>query len=318
MADIVGLGTPVMDLLINLPSMPQGDGFLRAEGIFHQGGGKAATGMAAAARLGASAGMMAKVGGDYTGDFIIGDFIYNGVDVSRVIRGDPHTGSPYCISVSARDTGSRCFISKYRQNAVSHMSADELDYSYLAAAKALLIESGDPAPAAAAKYCKDNHIPVCIDADGYSREIEDLLPCIDIFIGSEFYFKKRFEGCSLISACESVREAGPETVWFTLGAEGCFGLICGKQTVIPAYSVPVKDTTGAGDVFHGAYLAEMLTGAPPEECARFASAAAAIKCMFVGGRTGIPTREIAERFIREKTVDMNAYEERIRYYQNNV
>jgi len=318
MADVVGLGSPVMDLLVNLPSMPQGDGFMRAEGIFHQGGGKAATGVAATARLGVSSGMMAKVGADYTGDFIIRDFVYNGVDVSRIIRGEPGSNSPYCVALSARDTGSRCFISKSKPNAVGRIKEGELDYSYLASAKALLIESGDPASAAAARFCRENHIAVCVDADGYSKEIEDLLPSIDIFIGSSFYYQKRFEGCSLLSACESVRRAGPQTVWFTLGADGCFGLVDGKQAEIPAYTVPVKDTTGAGDVFHGAYLAEMMTGASHEECARFASAVAAIKCMFVGGRTGIPTRGIAERFMREGTIDIGAYKERLEYYQNNV
>ena len=59
----------------------------------------------------------------------------------------------------------------------------------------------------------------------------------------------------------------------------------------PAYEVDTVDTTGAGDVYHGAYLYAAIQGWPIERCLRFASVAAALKCRMLGGRAGIPTVE---------------------------
>jgi sugar/nucleoside kinase (ribokinase family) len=81
--------------------------------------------------------------------------------------------------------------------------------------------------------------------------------------------------------------------------------------------VEVKDTTGAGDVFHGAYLAAVLEGLPPDECARYASAVSAIKCMYVGGRTGLPDRRILEGFLTRGVVDTDALDQRLNYYRGN-
>jgi sugar/nucleoside kinase (ribokinase family) len=112
MLDVIGIGTSFMDQLVNVPRVPQGNGGVRADEVFHQGGGNVATAMAAAARLGARAGMIGRVGGDSTGDFLIRDFIYNGVDTSRMLRGEGGTSSPYSIAISEVELGTRMFIIK--------------------------------------------------------------------------------------------------------------------------------------------------------------------------------------------------------------
>ena len=66
---------------------------------------------------------------------------------------------------------------------------------------------------------------------------------------------------------------------------------------VPAFPVRTVDTTGAGDVFHGAFLARWLETEDVMECLRFASAVAALKCLKPGGRSGIPTRHEAEAFL---------------------
>jgi len=312
--DVVGIGTPVMDLLINLPHMPPKDGSTHANEVFHQGGGKISTGMVACARLGVKAGVIVKVAGDFTGDFIISDFEYNGVDTSRIVRGEPGTTGHYGIGLSEEETGTRMLIGR-RLKHVPPLSPDDIDYEYIKAAKHLLLENGDVYSQAAAKHAKANGVTVTVDADWYADVMEQMLPWVDIFIGSEYYHKERFGDLGIRESCEAVRAMGPSVVWFTLGDKGCAGLVDGIFHEIPGFSVNVRDTTGAGDVFHGAYLAALMKGMTHTECARYACAVSAIKCTYVGGRTGIPTHEITEHFLKDGEIDTQELDERLAHYR---
>ncbi|MCL2057550.1 MAG: carbohydrate kinase family protein [Oscillospiraceae bacterium] len=317
-ADIVGIGSPVIDLLVNVPYIPIEEGAMRANEIFHQGGGNCASAIATAARLGAKAGIIGKVGGDATGDFIIKDFKYNGVDTSRIIRGAPDTSSTYCVAISETDKGTRKFLA--RASTVGRLSPDEIAYDYIKTAKILHIEtSGDEASLAGAKFAKEHGITVTIDAGYYSKQSETVLPYVDVFISSEFFYKGMFPDDngpdSYRRNFEKIMEMGPSVVWVTLGERGCVGLVDGEMHAIPSFKVPVKDTTGAGDDFHGAYIAIMLEGLSHYECARHASAVSAIKCTFVGGRTGLPDRAMLKRFLDEGILPTKELEERLLYYR---
>ena len=316
--DIVGIGYPVMDLLINVPYMPAGESGTRATDIFHQGGGNAASAMATAARLGARAGMLAKIGGDAIGDFIIRDFRYNGVDTSRIIRGGPDSVSPYVVALSEIDKGTRKFIG--RPSNCGRLEPEDLPYDYIKSAKILHIEGGgDAASLAGAKFAKENGLTVTIDAGYYSKQSEDVIPYVDVFIASEFFYNAMFpddhEPSGYRRNFEKIIGMGPSVVWVTLGDKGCVGLIDGVMYEIPCFKVPTVDTTGAGDDFHGAYAAIMLEGLSHYECARHASAVAAIKCTFVGGRTGLPDRAMLKRFLDEGVLPTAELEERLNYYR---
>ena len=319
--DIVGIGTPVMDMIVNLPFLPTEDGAVRANEMIHQGGGKIATGMVACARLGAKAGVLAKLGGNNIGDFIISDFQYNKVDTSHILRGAPDTSSHFVISLSEAKNSTRIFIGRSQPKYIEPMTVDEIDFDYIASAKYLLIENGNETSIAAAKFAKEKGLTVAIDADYFVESMEDILPWVDVFIGSEYYYQKRFENMSLRESCEAVRAIGPPVVWFTLGARGCVGLLDGEYHELPSYKVDVMDTTGAGDVFHGAYLVAMMDGMSHRECAQFSSAVSAIKCTYPGGRTGIPSREITDRFMKDGIIDKKELDERLEYYRtsfNNI
>jgi len=99
---------------------------------------------------------------------------------------------------------------------------------------------------------------------------------------------------------------GPRTLMCTLGGQGVLAVIGGRVEAFPAYEVDVVDTTGAGDVFHGAYLVGLLQGWDLQATALFASAVSAIKCTQLGGRAGIPTLQAALAFLAERGVAMPA------------
>jgi sugar/nucleoside kinase (ribokinase family) len=89
----------------------------------------------------------------------------------------------------------------------------------------------------------------------------------------------------------------PRQVVITDGAQGSWYWDAGQHLHQPAFGIDVVDTTGAGDVFHGAYLYAYLQGWPAQRCLAFASATAALKCRKVGGRAGIPDRAEIEAFL---------------------
>ncbi|HUU81329.1 MAG TPA: PfkB family carbohydrate kinase, partial [Acidobacteriota bacterium] len=90
---------------------------------------------------------------------------------------------------------------------------------------------------------------------------------------------------------------GPKQVVITLGAKGSIGL--DRQEIVrqEAFKVKAVDTTGAGDVYHGAYIYGILQGWELRECMRFASAAAALKCKEMGAQSGVPDLEAIRSYM---------------------
>ena len=315
--DVVGIGTPYYDMVINVSKMPGLDGAAGANQSFYQGGGKVATAMAAAARLGRSAGMMAKVGENHRGQFIINDFRYNGVDTSAIIVDAPGTSSPFCLSLSEEEHKTRIFIGK--EGTAGELLPEEIDYEYLGKAKYLHLENGRPASAAAALFAREHGIVTVMDADNYQEGIVKLLPCLDVFIASEFFYRDMFGDLLYEEGCRKLLEAGPSTAIVTLGSRGSVGMTAQDGFFrTESFHVPVRDTTGAGDVFHGAYIVGLLEGMDAPECARFASAVSAIKCTCFGGRTGIPNRDTVQRFLETGEIDRTEAQRRLAYYRNNL
>ncbi len=315
--DVVGIGTPYYDMVINVSKMPGLDGATGANEAFYQGGGKVATAMAAAARLGRSAGMMAKVGENHRGQFIINDFRYNGVDTSAIIVDAPGTSSPFCLSLSEEEHKTRIFIGK--EGTAGELLPEEIDYEYLGKAKYLHLENGRPASAAAALFAREHGIVTVMDADNYQEGIVKLLPCLDVFIASEFFYRDMFGDLPYEEGCRKLLEAGPSTAIVTLGSRGSVGMTAQDGFFrTESFQVPVRDTTGAGDVFHGAYIVGLLEGMDAPECARFASAVSAIKCTCFGGRTGIPNRDTVQRFLETGEIDRTEAQRRLAYYRNNL
>ena len=261
--------------------------------------------------------IMAKVGENHRGQFIINDFRYNGVDTSAIIVDAPGTSSPFCLSLSEEEHKTRIFIGK--EGTAGELLPEEIDYEYLGKAKYLHLENGRPASAAAALFAREHGIVTVMDADNYQEGIVKLLPCLDVFIASEFFYRDMVGDLLYEEGCRKLLEAGPSTAIVTLGSRGIVGMTAQDGFFrTESFHVPVRDTTGAGDVFHGAYIVGLLEGMDAPECARFASAVSAIKCTCFGGRTGIPNRETVQRFLETGEIDRTEAQRRLAYYRNNL
>jgi len=308
--DVIGIDSPCMDLLVNLQSMPASNCSARFLEASWQGGGKVATALIALARLGVRCGMIANVGGDLYGDAVEWDFKRHNVDVSRLTRAaGAHTS--LSLVISERETKGRSII--WQGGGAPLVS--ELDAAYLRQAKYLHVPGAHGVFAQAMDIVRKAGGKVVIDADQYDEAIMDRLAMMDVFIASEFFFNEVSEGRDVEICCREIQEKGPGIVLFTFGEKGCAGL--GPDGVFfaePAFDVPVVDTTGAGDVFHGAFIYGLLQGWDARECARWANAVSAIKVTRLGGRAGIPDAKTVRAFLQTGAIDHTEFEERAKWY----
>jgi sugar/nucleoside kinase (ribokinase family) len=144
-------------------------------------------------------------------------------------------------------------------------------------------------------------VPVVADFGGVEGSRRDLLPFVDYLVANESCAERVAGGDDPERACELMQEMGPGVVVATLGERGCVYADESGPHAVPAFTVDVVDTTGAGDCFHGAFCVGVVRGWGLDRIVEFASAAAAIKCRKLGGRAGLPRMEEVEAFLREKT-----------------
>lgn len=314
--EIAGYDMPCVDLAVNVDVFPKPNGGAGINALSWQGGGKVASALTAAARLGAKCAILGAVGSDDYGGFCQKDFQRHGVDTSNLLRREGETTS-LSIVISDRETQGRSIV--YRRGSAQPPAREELDGEILENCQWFFISHVTGVAMTAVQKAKQAGAKILVDADSYSSELVDQIGLIDVFIGSEFCYKVLFHDENYESNCKALCGQGPSTVIFTLGPQGCAGFSqdCGGFR-LPAYPVPVVDTTGAGDVFHGAYLAGALRGLNSIESAKVATAAACVKCTRMGGRAGVPDWEALQEFLKTGWVDYTEIDRRAAFYAERL
>jgi sugar/nucleoside kinase (ribokinase family) len=305
--DVVGIGLATLDVLIRLETMPtweRGAGF---EDLALDGGGPVGTALVTVSRLGLRAGYVGTAGDDELAQRKLQSFTDDDVDISQVVvRPGPEQQIIVCYVHSG--TGERRF-SGHKRFGRGALTAEELDREYITKASVLHIDGyHGEAALEAARWMKAAGRTVVYDAHQGRREITEhlrqLIEQVDVLISGSGFFRS-FSGTSdMRGAGEAILAAGPRIAVETDGANGSYTVVDGDAFHTPAFRVEVVDTTGAGDVFHGAYIVALVRGWSPRECAVFASAASALKCMKLGGRRGIPRFGDVEAFLREQGVSL--------------
>ncbi len=313
--DVVGIDMPCVDLAVNVDHFPDPNGGERIRELSWQGGGKVATGLVAAARLGARCAVLGAVGNDGYGRFCEKDFIRHGIDTSCLMKREGGSTS-LSLVLSNRETMGRAII--YNLGTAEKLEKHELPLDYLKNARYLHLAMLDETAVEAARIARENGVKVFLDADSYSDELGDFIPMVDVFVASEFVYDAMFKDREYAENCRRVMEMGPETVVFTFGEKGCVGLSAEGYFELPAYRVEVVDTVGAGDVYHGAFLAGLLKGWTVEKTAQFSSAVSAIKCTRIGGRAAIPDLETAEHFIETGVINYTEIDQRVEFYKRGI
>ena len=301
---VVGVGLAVQDVLILWRDMSAPVRDTRAADVQLQGGGMTGTALVAAARLGARAQLWGAVGDDWAGRMILRDLDAEGVDVSHVAVVAGAAGPLVLVCVD-EPTGQRHF--QYGRGLKFDARPPGLTEA-LAEAGCLLVDGFCPSAArAAAAEARRIGVPVVADVGGLSDAMRDLLGLVDYAIVNEPTGRKL--DADPRRACEQIRALGPTTAAITLGDRGSVCLGDAGYVETPAFAVDVVDTTGAGDVFHGAFCHGLVTGLDLTDNLLFSSAVAALKCRQLGGRAGCPTLPEVTAFLAERDRPIPALED---------
>jgi len=305
MFDIIGLGCSAVDYLGIVPHMPEIDTKMPIEDFTRQGGGVTATAMVAAARLGAKAAFIGAVGDDDLGDFTVRELEREGVDTSHVVR-VPDASSQFSFIMVDKATGKRTIL--WTRSDILPLDPAALDRDFITSCKVLHIDRHEvPAAIQAAKWVHESDGIVAMDAGTYAPDVDDLLPLVDVLIASHA-FATDFTGDPDPAGSARALLHDRRIAGVTCGDKGSwFATSAGDEFHVPAIVPPdppgVVDTTGAGDVFHGAFSFGLAKGWAPRRCARFASAVASLKCTQLGGRAGIPTYSQAHHLLASASPD---------------
>lgn len=271
---------------------------LEARQFSRQGGGPVPTALCALSRFGAKTAFIGKVGNDPEGKVVRAELERFEVDPSGLVL-DSYSRTPRAfIWVDARD-GARTVV--LDRTEISELAASELNEKLLRSCRYLHLDGREsPVSIYAARIAREAGAEVVLDAGSLRENLNELLPLVDHLVASK-NFAESFTGeAEPGAACLKLLEVGFLTVAITLGKQGCVGAVKGDFFQQDAFEVGVVDTTGAGDVFHGAYIHGLSKGWPMDQVLEFASAAAAIKCTRIGGRQGIPTVDEIVQFVEVK------------------
>ncbi len=302
MAKIVGIGACVMDTLYSLPTYPTEDTKMRATDTKLAGGGPVATGLVAAAKLGAKAAYIGTLASDAGGSFLKCDFERYGVD-TRLIQVLSGYRSFTSVLWLAADNKTRTCV--FDRGDLPPLVLDEAQKKAIRDAELLMVDGNElEAATEAAAIARRHGVSVLYDCGGLYPGVERLLAQTDIMIPSR-EFACGFTGCQdpMEAAHVLARRFSPRMVAITMGKEGGILLTGGRILRYPIYPADVVDSNGSGDVFHGAFAAGLLKGYSYEKCCHFASAVSAIKCMGKGARESAPNFETVKTYLKE-----NGYE----------
>ena len=294
--EYVGLGFCSNDHLSVLPKIPYDSKVQMLEHLV-QGGGPAATATVAAARLGVSAAFISTVGDDDAGTRILKDLEAEHVSTRAMIVRSGFT-SPIAYCWVEQSTGKRS-VAWTRGNLAELNPATELDFDLIRSAKMLHLDGHQTSAAlAAADFARKSDVLVNLDAGTMRPGMEELVRKADILIASEEFARRFGETDDLVKALAKLSETGARVCGITMGDQGSMLLDNGNVLRCPAFHIQPVDTTGAGDVYHAAFGVRYLETHDLMECMRFASAVSALKCLKLGGRTGIPTRAEVDEFLK--------------------
>lgn len=302
---VVGLGFATLDTIGLTPHLPALDQGVLLEAVTRQGGGPVAQALVTLRRLGATTGFVGRLGDDDVGAVIRADLDAEGVDLHH-LQIEPGATSPQSIILVDRPTGKRS-ICAFR-GSVGDVVLDDEALRYAGSGRFLHLDGHSPlAAASAAHAARERGVRVCLDA-GAGAPVEQLLalvPATDVLIAAEQFAARIAPDGAFATGAARVLGMGPDIVVVTRGDRGSYTFTADTAFATPAFPVAVVDTTGAGDVFHGAYLYGLLQGWTLESTAAFASATAAIKCTGLGGRAAIPPLPTVLRFLEERGITLN-------------
>ncbi|HUY82775.1 MAG TPA: PfkB family carbohydrate kinase [Acidobacteriaceae bacterium] len=296
--DVVGVGLNATDTVIPLPQHPASGSKVEFHSVSVLPGGQVASAMVACQSWGLRTRYVGKLGDDSAADLHRAEFSKAGVE-SHLMT------APDCASQQAfilvDETGERTVLWKRDDRVTLH--PEDLKREWIVDARALHLDGHDTAAAIqAATWAREAGIPVILDLDKLYPGVEELLAKTDYLIVSRNIPGELTGTAELHGALVEIQQRfGCRVTAATLGHDGVLVWDRERFFYASAYRVEVVDTTGAGDVFHAAFIYGLLQGRQMPQIMDFACAAAALNCSALGARGGIQPVEKIEALMANGT-----------------
>jgi sugar/nucleoside kinase (ribokinase family) len=294
--DVVGLGLNAVDHVVVVPHYPEFNTKIRLLSHSQQPGGQVATALTSLARLGCKTRYIGKIGDDLSGQLQLSRLTAEGVE-HKYLKCIPGATSQIAFIIIDSRNGERTII--WDRDDKLAFAPEEVEENVIATGKILHIDGHDvAADIVAAQMAHKAGMAVVIDVDNFYPDADKLLPYVDFLVTSSD-FPRRVTGISdhKESLAKLKEISGSYFVAMTLGRDGVLAYHEGEYLHVNGFEIDCRDTTGAGDAFHGGFIYGLLANMTITETLRFANAVAAIKCTQMGAQTGLPTLEQVKAFL---------------------
>ena len=294
---IVGIGRSSVDFLGIIDEYPLPDTKTLMEEFSIQGGGPCATALVTLKRLGCQCYFISKISDDFFGKFMLEELQKEGVNTDGVIIDSGKLSQYACILVEPV-RGRRTIF--WTQGTVSSIEASEIKWELFKNCDAFHYDGHFiPATIKILERISNSNIVTSYDAGTWREGSDFLVRYTNLLAATPQFALSYTNKDDVFEAVVKMRKHKVVYSAITLGSEGSIGFDGRRIYTVTAFPVNVIDTTGAGDVFHGAFLFAFLKGWDLKESLIFANAVSAIKCTKLGGRPGIPTLNQAIEFIKK-------------------
>ena len=295
--DVVGVGENSVDHVLRLPELPSlaGATKLQVHSSAHEAGGQVVTTLCTCVAMGLRASYVGAFGSDDDGERLRRTLAARGLDLGdSVVRPVPNRSA--VVLVDERN-GDRVVMG--HRDAGLALDPEKLPRSALMHARAVHVDGVDEAASiAAARLAREAGAQVTCDLESIGARTGELLRELTVPILAQGLPEAITGESDPEQALRRLDAPHARLRCVTMGAQGALLVDGDRVHRAEPPRVDVVDTTGAGDVFRGAFIVALLRGDAPDAILRFANAAAALSCTRAGALGGVPTREAVEKLLR--------------------
>ncbi len=296
--DVTGMGCVSVDFLGRVPSWPDQGIKTPLERFSIQGGGLVATALVTVARLGGKARFAGFLGTSSTASSARENLQHSHVDTSLILHMEDAEPIIAMVITEAEMGERTIFFSK--ENVVYPSPDDYSDMEWMKNTRVFLFDSvSESAGVAMAERARQLGITTVIDAERINSCSAEALQAADHVVVPESFARAYTGKTDRKEMLKALRTREDQVVIITSGEHGASALWSGYHVHQPAFPVNAIDTTGAGDIFHGAYAYSIARGRDPFLACRYAAAAAALSTLGQGGQAAIPNENQVLQLLRQ-------------------
>lgn len=290
---IMCVGQSAYDITLPLDHYPIENKKVRVENKVECGGGSASNCAYLLSKWGMETYFAGVIGNDYYGNQIKNEYEKVGVNTKYLQVSDEYkTTSSYIIANTS--TGTRTILTNRDKNIKMNPVAIEDTFDYI------LFDGYEKEFAMELIKSNPNAITI-LDAGSLKEATVELANVVDYVVCSHD-FAEDYSGVkidyddftSIVEAYQELKKKLKGNVIITLESLGCFTCINGLYKIVPSIKVKAIDSTGAGDIFHGAFVYSLANGFELEKAMRYSNITGALSVERIGSRLSIPEKEDVE------------------------